>query len=176
VTYELSGGDPAVVKAGTKLTLTGYTFSGFSACAQGTPFRVLSAVPARQVSLRAHANGKYVTADNAGTSPLIANRAAIGVWETFDQIDLGNGNIALQAHINDKYVTAENAGTSALIANRAAIGPWETFLLVHNTDGSVSLKAQINGKYVTAENAGASALIANRAAIGPWEEFDSITS
>jgi hypothetical protein len=38
------------------------------------------------VSLRAHANGEYVTAENAGASALIANRAAIGAWEEFDQI------------------------------------------------------------------------------------------
>jgi len=38
------------------------------------------------ISLRAHANNDIVTADNAGASPLIANRTAIGPWEEFDQI------------------------------------------------------------------------------------------
>ncbi len=127
------------------------------------------------ISLRAHANGDYVTADNAGASPLIANRTAIGPWESFDEIDLGNGNIALRAHANNMIVTADNTGTSPLIANRTAVGLWETFALIHNPDGSISLKAAVNGDYVTAENAGASALIANRTAIGPWEEFDLIT-
>jgi hypothetical protein len=38
-------------------------------------------------SLRAaHANGMLVTAENAGASPLIANRTAIGPWEEFDLI------------------------------------------------------------------------------------------
>jgi len=126
------------------------------------------------ISLRAHANGMYVTADNAGASPLIANRTAIGPWEKFDMVDEGNGNIALFAHADSRYVTAENAGASALIANRTAVGLWETFGLIHNPDGSVSLQAKVNNNYVTAENAGASALIANRTAIGPWEEFDLI--
>ena len=36
------------------------------------------------VSFRAHANNQIVTADNAGSSPLIANRTAIGPWESFD--------------------------------------------------------------------------------------------
>jgi lysophospholipase L1-like esterase len=125
------------------------------------------------VSLRAHANSHYVTAENAGASALIANRTAIGPWEQFDEIDLGNGNIALKAHANNMYVTAENAGASPLIANRTAVGGWETFNLVHNADGSVSLLA-VNGKYVCADNAGASALIANRTAIGPWESFDLV--
>jgi len=127
------------------------------------------------ISLRAHANGKYVTAENAGAAALIANRTAIGGWEQFDQLDQGNGNIALRAHANGEYVTAENAGASPLIANRTAIGGWETFQLIHNGDGSVSLRAQANGKYVTAENAGAASLIANRTAIGQWEEFDAIS-
>ncbi|MEY9861717.1 hypothetical protein ABH935_007360 [Catenulispora sp. GAS73] len=126
------------------------------------------------ISLRAHANGDYVTADNGGGSALIANRTAIGFWEQFDEIDQGNGAIALRAHANGLIVTAENAGAQSLIANRTAVGAWETFQLVHNPDGSVSLKADANGDYVTAENAGAQPLIANRTAIGAWEEFDLI--
>jgi hypothetical protein len=125
------------------------------------------------ISLRSHANNNYVTAENAGASALIANRTAVGPWEQFDQIDLGNGNIALRAHANNNYVTADNAGASPLIANRTAVGGWETFGLIHNSDGSISLRA-VNGNYVTADNAGASPLIANRTAIGPWEEFDLI--
>jgi len=38
------------------------------------------------VSLRAHANNEYVTAENAGAAALIANRTAIGPWEEFDLI------------------------------------------------------------------------------------------
>ncbi|MEE4542631.1 hypothetical protein V2S66_11715 [Streptomyces sp. V4-01] len=126
------------------------------------------------VSLRAHANGDYVTADNAGASPLIANRTAIGQWEQFDLIDSGDGYVSLRAHANSKYVTADNAGAAPLLAKVDAIGTWEQYQLVHNGDGSVSLKARVNGDYVTAENAGAAALIANRTAIGPWEEFDLV--
>jgi glucose/arabinose dehydrogenase/PKD repeat protein len=126
------------------------------------------------VSLRAHANGMYVSAANAGASPLIANRATVGPWEQFDRIDLGGGNIALRARANGLIVTAENAGAAALIANRTAVGGWETFALVRNADGSVSLRAGANGMYVTADNGGAAPLIANRAAIGVWEEFDLI--
>ncbi|MFJ6197411.1 PQQ-dependent sugar dehydrogenase [Micromonospora sp. NPDC092111] len=123
------------------------------------------------VSVRARANGQYVTADNAG-GPLIANRATVGSWEQFDRVDAGNGNIALRSRANGLYVCADNAGASPLIANRTAIGPWETFQLVTNSDGTVSLRALVNNQIVTAENAGASPLIANRAAIGLWEKFD----
>jgi PKD repeat protein len=125
------------------------------------------------VSLRAHANGKYVT---AGTAPLIASATVIGAAERFDLVDLGGGNVALRARVNNMYVCAENGGAASLIANRAAVGSWETFARVNNADGSVSLRAGVNSMYVTAENGGAAALIANRAAVGPWEEFDLIVN
>ena len=128
------------------------------------------------ISLRAHANGKFVTSDTAGTSPLIASSTTNGTNQQFDEVDAGGGMIALRAHADSKYVVAENAGASSLIANRTAIGPWEMFTLLRNGDGSVSFRSNTNGKLVTAENAGASALIANRTAVGQWEEFDLITN
>jgi hypothetical protein len=128
------------------------------------------------VSFRARANSQYVTADNGGASPLIANRTSIGPWEQFDMMDLGGGNVSLRAHANNQYVCADNAGASPLIANRPSAGQWETFQLVRNSNGTVSLRAAANGDYVTAENAGAGALIANRTSIGNWEQFDLITS
>ncbi|MYS19987.1 hypothetical protein GA0115240_11548 [Streptomyces sp. DvalAA-14] len=39
-------------------------------------------------SLRAQANGKYVTAAAAGASALIAGAATIGTWEQFDLVAL----------------------------------------------------------------------------------------
>jgi hypothetical protein len=124
------------------------------------------------ISLRSHANSRYVT---AGTAPLTANSTTIGAAQQFDLLDAGGGNVALRAHANGLLVTAENAGAASLIANRTAIGSWETFQLIHNPDGSVTLRALINNRYVTAEQAGAQPLIANRTAIGTWEEFDLVT-
>jgi glucosylceramidase len=126
------------------------------------------------ISLRAHANGDIVTADNAGADPLIANRTTIGTWEEFDLINNADGSVSFRAHANGDIVTADNAGSSPLIANRTAIGTWEEFDLIHNADGSASFRAHANGDIVTADNAGASALIANRTAVGGWEEFDLI--
>ena len=77
------------------------------------------------VSINARANLRYVSAENAGSSALLADRDAVGSWEKFQFINLGNGNVALEALVNGRYVTAENAGSSALIANRTAIGAWE---------------------------------------------------
>ncbi|WP_431262096.1 lectin [Roseateles chitinivorans] len=131
---------------------------------------------AQVVTLRARVNNRYVTAENAGATALIANRDAIGGWEQFELLDAGNGNIALRARANGKLVCAENGGGSALIANRTAVGPWESFKLIRNPNGSVTLQSIANNRYVTAENAGAASLIANRTAIGPWEQFDLITA
>ena len=82
------------------------------------------------ISLRARANSRYVCAENAGASPLIANRTAIGPWEQFDLVDLAGGNVALRARVNGLYVCADNAGAAPLIANRTAVGVWETFQLI----------------------------------------------
>jgi len=130
--------------------------------------------PQTVTAFKARVNGRYVVADNAGASPLIANRTAIGPWERFGVIELAGGDIALRSHANERLVTAENAGAEPLIANRTEVGPWERFQLIRNTDGTVSLKSRANGKYVTADNAGASALIAKAAAIGTAEKFDMI--
>ena len=128
-------------------------------------------VPGDKVSFQALANGEYVCADNEGTSPLIANRTAVGQWETFTVVDAGNGNIGLQSMANGEYVCADNAGSSPLIANRTAVGPWETFTEVDEGGNNVALRAMANGEYVCADNAGASPLIANRTAVCQWETF-----
>lgn len=126
------------------------------------------------VSLRARANGRYVCAENGGSRAMIANRGAIGLWEQFDMVDRGNGNVALRAKANYLYACAESGGTGPLITNRYVAGEWETLALIRNGDGTVSLRARANGRYVCAENGGASSLIANRDAIGLWESFDLI--
>ncbi|HEV2345317.1 MAG TPA: arabinofuranosidase catalytic domain-containing protein [Actinocrinis sp.] len=125
------------------------------------------------ISLKAHANGKYVDAANSTTS-LIADATSIGSAETFDMMTGTDGTVNLRAHSDHDWVTAESAGSAPLIANRGAVGPWETFDLIHNADGSVSFRSYANREIVTADNAGASPLIANRTAIGPWEEFDLV--
>ena len=130
--------------------------------AGGTPF-----------GLRAHANGKYVTADNGGSSPLMAQATVIAAWEKFTVVVNPDASVSLRSFANGKYVTAENGGTSALIANRTAIGGWEQFDEVLPA-ALVSLKAKANGLFVTADDGGSSPLIANRTAVSTWELFDQV--
>ncbi|WP_433887426.1 glycoside hydrolase family 88 protein [Streptomyces sp. CA-111067] len=125
-------------------------------------------------ALRARINNLFVTAADAGGSPLIADRATAQGWETFDLAVSPTGSVTLRAHANNLFVTAAAAGASPLIANRATAQGWETFTLVTNPGGSVSLRAQVNGKYVTAAAAGASPLIASAPVIGTWEQFDLV--
>jgi serine/threonine protein kinase len=117
----------------------------------------------------AHANNLYMTADEGGASPLIAYPDSPGAWETFDEIDLGNGDIALRAEINNKFVTATATGT--LIARSDHVGPAETFGLVFNRDGSVSFKSHSNGRYVTVPAGTAKPLLCAKTSIGDTEEF-----
>ncbi|WP_127354802.1 lectin [Actinacidiphila soli] len=128
------------------------------------------------ISLKALANNQYVSADNTGTSPLIANRTSVGAWEQFTLVDAGSGNVALLAHANNQYVCADNTGTSPLIANRTSVGTWESFQLIKNSNGTVSFKALANNQYVCADNTGTSPLIANRTSIGTWEQFTVATA
>ncbi len=142
--------------------------------ALASKMRFAAAIPSKLVSLRALADNRYVTAEQAGSAALIANRTAVGPWEQYDLIPLGAERFALRAHANNLYVCAEHAGSMPLIANRSTVGPWETFTLIHNSDRTVSLRAVANNRYVTAERRGADPLIANRTVIGPWEKFDLI--
>jgi hypothetical protein len=113
----------------------------------------------------------YVTAEAAGSQPLVANRTAIGPWEKFNFVDVANTSVSLRAHANGRYVTAEAGGSQSLIANRTAVGAWEQFDLVDAGNGYVALYSHANGRFVTAESAGGQPLIANRTGIGAWERF-----
>ena len=124
--------------------------------------------------MRARANSRLVCAESGGGAALIANRTALGPWETFTIVSRGGNLVALRASANQLYVCAENGGNSALIANRPVIGLWETFALITNADGSFSLRSQANNKLVCAESGGGAPLIANRDVVGPWESFDLV--
>ncbi|GAB1817078.1 GDSL-type esterase/lipase family protein [Herbidospora sp. RD11066] len=83
------------------------------------------------IALRSRANNMIVAAEAAGAQPLIANRTAVGPWETFTVVNNPNGTISLRAQANGQYVCADGGGAQPLIANRAAIGPWEQFDVVN---------------------------------------------
>ena len=63
--------------------------AGVTVLTVGLPASAAECIPSGSdgsVSLKAAANGDYVTADGTGTKALIANRTAIGPWEEFDLV------------------------------------------------------------------------------------------
>jgi len=131
-------------------------------------------VPGTNVSLLAAADSKYVSADNSGASPLIANRTTHAQWETFTVVDMGNNNIALKSYANGLYVSA--SGSNPLIANHTTAGSTETFTECDAGSGNIALRSVANNQYVCADNAGANPLIANRTTYGSWETFSVVSS
>jgi beta-glucanase (GH16 family) len=126
--------------------------------------------PPATITLRASANATFVSAENAGASPLVANRAVAGSWEQFHPIDNGDGTIALQAVANGMYVTVDPSNQT-LIASRGAIGATEKFREVTQSNGTVALQAVVNNLFVSADLNLGDVLVANRAVASTWEQF-----
>lgn len=126
---------------------------------------------ARASNLRAAANNTFVSAENAGASFLVANRATASAWEDFEVVSNADGTTSLRATINARFVTTDLANGGRLIASQTAIGTNEKFTLVGNANGTVSFRASSNGRFVSADLNIAGVLIADRAAASTWEQF-----
>ncbi|WP_435164092.1 cellulase family glycosylhydrolase [Paenibacillus glycanilyticus] len=122
-------------------------------------------------SLQAKANNLYVTAENTGDSPLVANRTSVGTWEKFIVVTNADGTVSFLSLANNKYVSADLNNNGRLIAQAQGIAAWEKFTKSTNADGTVSFKSVANNKYVSADlNLGM--LIANRDSVSGWEAFN----
>ena len=119
--YSVVGGPIAYAQEGKMVITPGPQLSIVSGLQPVPPVPT----PGSRVALQA-SNGQYVCAEGGGGQAVVANRNAIGPWETFTLKDLGNNKIALQAS-NGNFVCAEGGGGQAVVANRNAIGSWETF-------------------------------------------------
>ncbi|HMG53579.1 MAG TPA: sialidase [Kofleriaceae bacterium] len=126
---------------------------------------------ARAATIVASANSNFVSAENAGASFLIANRAAASTWEQFTVVTNGDGTTSLQATINGKFVTTDLGNGGRLIASAAAIGTNEKFQMVTQSNGTVAFRAASNNQWVSADLNIGGTLIANRAAPSTWEQF-----
>jgi hypothetical protein len=174
---DLDGGNSIAIDGSGSAYVTGYTYSSDFPNANQAYFKgsvdtfIAALRPFKLIALRA-CNGQYVCAEGGGGGEVVANRNAIGDWETFGLIDLRNNNVALQA-ANGQYVCAEGGGGGEVVANRDAIGDWETFRLIDLGNNNVALQAA-NGQYVCAEGGGGRAIVANSDAIGDWETFSPV--
>ena len=122
------------------------------------------------INLRAHATGRFVSADAGGTKPLIANTTSMGRWEQYRVKYLKDGYIRLRALANNRWVTAPHGGNRLLIASSAKAGRAQTFKLIRHQDGSVSLLSLADNKYVTVLRNGK--LSARATAVHRDQEFD----
>ncbi|MEK8126770.1 cellulase family glycosylhydrolase [Paenibacillus filicis] len=126
-------------------------------------------------SIQASANNRYVSAENTGNSPLVANRTTVGGWEKFTVVNNTDGTISLLSSANNKYVTAVIDEQSQLLARGTSIQQWEKFRLIDRGNGKVALQSVANSKYVSADGNKGYILYADRDAVSLWEEF-AITS
>ena len=133
----------------------------------------LCALPgaAGAATIVASANSDFVTAENAGASFLIANRAAASTWEQFQVVSNADGTTSLQATINGRFVTIDPGSGGQLIASATAIGNTEKFRMVTNANGTVSFQGVSNNLWVSADLNIGGTLIANRPAASTWEQF-----
>ncbi|CAM4440961.1 cellulase family glycosylhydrolase [Paenibacillus phoenicis] len=132
--------------------------------------------PTGFVYLISEANKKIVSAENAGSAPLVANRDTAQDWELFEIINNNDGTISLKSKINGKYVTADLNDGGKLIARGESIQLWEKFRKEQLADGTIALFALANDKYVTVELNNGAGLVANRDQVGgAWEAFWLIT-
>jgi len=116
-------------------------------------------------------NHQFVSADNQGASPLVANRGAAQAWETFTVMHNSDGTISFQAVANNKYVTADLNQETKLIARATEIQAWEKFRKIDRGNGKVALQAVANNLYVSADFNKGAVLYANRPSASGWEEF-----
>ncbi len=75
----------------------------------------------------------YACADNAGQSPLICNRTAVGPWEQYITTINGDGTYSFQSMANSKYVSKPSSADGPLIANSSTIGTLQKFTIETNT-------------------------------------------
>lgn len=137
-------------------------------------------------SLKAQANGKYVSAavtttgENQGR--LRARSDTVAGWEQFTFHTRDNGTtVALRSEANRLFVATELNRTGnheAMLRARSesVTGSWELYTLVPQGDGKYALQSRANGKYVvteanyTGEDAGQLRARSDSIA-GGWERF-----
>src|ERR1043166_2250588 len=135
----------------------------------------MPAIAAAQSTLRASANGNFVTATNAGADDLAATAGVASTWEQFAVVNNSDGTVSLRAGINGLFVSADLNIDGRLIANRTVASTWEKFRLVPQSNGTVALQALANNTFVSADlNIGA-VLVANRTVASTWEQFTITT-
>lgn len=127
-------------------------------------------------SIKTNINGKYVCAENYGTTALISDRTSAGEWEQFRVVYNSDGTVSFQSRANNKYLCAvfDDTDTENPILPRSNnIGTWEKFYVEQNNDGTYSLRTYVNNYYVQADinDTNAGILHAIGTSVGTWEKL-----
>lgn len=124
-------------------------------------------------SIKAVANNQYVSADNYGNDPLLANRTSVQNWEKFKVVQNSDNTISLLSRANQKYVKVDLNNGAKLVASSSQIQGWEKFERVDLGNGTFGLRSLANGLYVSTDlNQSTPQLVANRNSVGgAWEAF-----
>lgn len=137
-----------------------------SALAAGTPLRLALAAAALGRAVE-ELLGLGGTPDPNEHGQVLADRGAVGPWESFLMGDNGDGSVSLLSHMG--LFSADGGGGGGVYANRPKTGDWERWYVIRHGDHTVSLRT-INGHFSTAERQGGAECNANRTEIGPWDK------
>jgi hypothetical protein len=125
--------------------------------------------PPTTITFRA-SNGQYVCAEEGGWHEVVANRDAVGPWETFKRHPQPDGRFAYESS-GGAYLTAEGGGGGSLSCNSTVIGPWECWHELHVNQG-IALQSD-NGHFMCAEDGGGGIVNVTRSTAGLWETFNA---
>ena len=130
-------------------------------------------LPNGKYSIKAVANEKYVSAENGGSDPIVANRDNYsGSWETFYIVNNDDGTVSIKADANNKYVCAVLDEENQLTPRSNSISTWEKFKIYKINDSEYGIRSAENRKYVKADLDKGGKLIAGSDSIaGAWEAF-----
>lgn len=82
----------------------------------------------QNVNITSSSNGLFVSAENAGTANLIANRVRAQSWESFTLRFNGDGTVSFIANVSGRGVTSPS--NSALVPNTTAANA-EHYIVLH---------------------------------------------
>jgi len=129
-------------------------------------------------------NGDYVAAENGGGGIINANRQTPKEWETFNLLDLSEGELESGDRIafktgNGNFFSAVDGGGGKLLADKNALLLWETFKILRlNTrsdnlikDGDPVALVTEKGFYFSALNGGGAEVNAKARTRGDREVF-----
>jgi hypothetical protein len=137
-----------------------------------------------RVNLQTSNGANFVAAEGGGGGDVIADRIAVGAYETFTVNVLAGGplldgdRVAIQT-INEKnFFQAVNGGGGTLRAIGEKVGPFETFVVervagagaVRDGD-AIRLRVADAMWYLSAEGGGGGRAMVNRPTAGPFETF-----